>query len=165
MIDVRDSTDTDRDYMHGLFAALRARDWGASGLGSGVLEPLLAMQFDAQERGYRTQFPDSQCQVIVCDRQPVGRLWLCRSPGEIRILDIGIEPRMQRRGIGSSVLRTLLKEAHAAGLRVTLSVAADNAAQSLYRRLGFDVIAEHPPYVEMHWQGASASRPPIGDMR
>jgi ribosomal protein S18 acetylase RimI-like enzyme len=156
----RDSTDTDRDYMHGLFAALRGRDWGASGLERSALEPLLAMQFGAQESGYKTQFPDSQCQVIVYEGRPVGRLWLCRSPREIRILDIGIEPCMQCHGIGSSVLRTLLSEAQAAGLRVTLSVAGDNAAQRLYRRLGFEAIAAHPPYVEMQWHGASASHPP-----
>jgi ribosomal protein S18 acetylase RimI-like enzyme len=158
MIAIRDASAIDRDYLRGLFAALRAQEWGASGLSGSALEALLAMQFEAQERDYRRHFPDSRCQVIVCEGRPIGRLWLTRSSPEIRILDIGIEPRMQRRGIGSGILRTILSEADAADLPVTLSVAGDNPARRLYRRLGFEVIAEHPPYIDMQWHGASTSR-------
>jgi len=158
MITIRDASALDREYLRGLFAALRAQEWGASGLSVGALEALLPMQFEAQERDYRRHFPDSKCQVIVCEGRPIGRLWLARSASGIRILDVGIEPRMQRRGIGSGILRTILREARAADLPVTLSVAGDNPARCLYRRFGFEVIAEHPPYIEMQWHGASTSR-------
>lgn len=157
MIACRDANDSDRDYLRALFAELRSLDWGASGPDRGALAPLLEMQFAAQEREYRTHYPASQCRVVVCEGRPIGRLWLSRSPSEIRILDISIEPRMQRRGIGGGLLRTIQREAHAAGLPVTLSVAGNNLAQNLYRRLGFNVIADHPPYIELQWRRASTA--------
>ncbi len=45
------------------------------------------------------------------------------------------------RGIGTALLRKLLREAAARGLRgLSLSVARENSALELYQRLGFTVV-------------------------
>jgi len=53
-------------------------------------------------------------------------------------LGIGLDPGARGRGIGASLLRTLLKRAVTAGVaRISLSVEGDNAAMRLYEAFGF----------------------------
>ena len=56
---------------------------------------------------------------------------------------IGVRPGMRGRGVGTRLLRALIREARASGVtRLSLSVERDNPALSLYRRLGFVVVGE-----------------------
>jgi ribosomal protein S18 acetylase RimI-like enzyme len=52
-------------------------------------------------------------------------------------------PEYQGRGIGTAILRDFVATAHRAGLPASLHVLRVNeAAQRLYRRLGFRVVSE-----------------------
>lgn len=155
MLCLREAAAADRRYMQGLFAALRAGEWAAAGLPPASVASLVAVQFEAQVMGYQTSFPHARCNVIELDGQPIGRLWVERSRTGFRILDIGLEPAMQGRGIGGACLEKLLAEAGSAGVPVRLQVARDNPARRLYQRLGFEVIQDDPVYLEMLWHGAS----------
>ena len=115
-------------------------------------DALLRMQFRAQDLGYRTRFPDARFDVIECDGAPIGRLVVDRSEGVIRIVDVALLPERRNRGIGTALLRALLAEATATGQALTLHVARDNPARSLYQRLGFAAESEDAVYVAMAWR-------------
>jgi ribosomal protein S18 acetylase RimI-like enzyme len=60
---------------------------------------------------------------------------------EIPELAIGVRPEARGRGVGGLLLRALLAEAGRQGIvQVSLSVEADNPAQRLYERMGFERI-------------------------
>ncbi|MER5930984.1 GNAT family N-acetyltransferase [Streptomyces sp. NPDC002054] len=60
-----------------------------------------------------------------------------------------LAPALQSRGLGSAVLRTLLKQIDADGVLVRLNVLQGSAAQRLYERHGFTVEVQDPIDVHM----------------
>jgi len=107
----------------------------------------LEMQFDAQDRWYRVQYPQATFDVVVVDGEPAGRLYVNRGEAEVRIVDIALLPDHRGRGIGGSLLRTLLAEADAGGKSVTIHVERLNPALRLYESLGFCVAEDKGVYL------------------
>jgi ribosomal protein S18 acetylase RimI-like enzyme len=90
--------------------------------------------------------------VIVADDENVGRLYVCRWPEELRLLDIALLPPRRNQGIGTRLIRDLLTEAGERGTPVTLFVEAHNPARRLYDRLGFVVVAPGEVYDRLEWR-------------
>jgi ribosomal-protein-alanine N-acetyltransferase len=67
---------------------------------------------------------------------------------ELHINTLAVAPAARRTGLATALLRRVMAEAAAEGAtKATLEVRASNdAALGLYRRLGFDVIAQRPRY-------------------
>lgn len=80
--------------------------------------------------------------------QPVGLVIVLAAGPDAEILTLGVLPRFRRRGIARRLLAAAGNRAGATGCeRLLLEVAEDNeAAQMLYRRLGFVDIARRPGY-------------------
>lgn len=81
--------------------------------------------------------------------QPVGGFVLAReAAGEAEILTIAVSERFGRAGLGWRLMQAALREAGQRGAEtIFLEVeAANQAAVQLYRKLGFQVIAERPAY-------------------
>jgi ribosomal protein S18 acetylase RimI-like enzyme len=109
----------------------------------------LLQQFDAQHTDYHRNYPNASYDVIEEDGRTIGRLYVDRRPDELHILDIALLPEHRGRGIGRSLLRTLLAEAHGQGKPVRIYVEHNNRARSLYRRLGFRAIGDTGVYLLM----------------
>lgn len=104
----------------------------------GLRDQLVDLQLRAQEREYAAAYPQSSHQILVADGAAVGRLILDKTPDAVRVVDVSVLSRHQRRGIGSSVLREVIDEAERGGRTVRLSVWWDNGgARRLYESLGF----------------------------
>ncbi|MFD9408106.1 GNAT family N-acetyltransferase [Streptomyces sp. NPDC059989] len=72
-----------------------------------------------------------------------------------------LTPGLQGRGLGSAVLRTLLRRTDADGVLVRLNVLQGSAARRLYERHGFTVEAQDPVDIYMvRRPGAGALRTP-----
>jgi GNAT superfamily N-acetyltransferase len=112
----------------------------------------LAQQFNAQDETYRGRYPDGDFSVITLNDQPIGRLYVGRLPGEIRVIDITLLPEFRGHGIGTGLIRDLMGEASGTGARVTLYVEAFNPAHRLYTRLGFTRIDEYGVYELLEWR-------------
>ena len=110
-------------------------------------DSFLRMQFEAQDHWYREQMPDASFDVVLVDGAPAGRLYVDRRDDEIRIVDIALLPEHRSRGIGTSLLGELLREADAAGKSVTIHVERLNPALRLYERLGFSVAEDKGIYL------------------
>ena len=140
---LRPEADADRDFLLGLFRAARPPEWALFPQGP-MLEQLMQMQFAAQRAGHKAQYPQAQGEVVLLDGVPVGRVLVDRQ----HLVDIALLPAHRSRGIGTAILRAMMREASA----ITLGVAVGNeAALRLYRRLGFAVTAASPTDVAMRW--------------
>lgn len=106
----------------------------------------LAQQFTAQHEWWQQQYQGAEFLGIEVGDELVGRLYLFRSEGEIRIVDIALLPVWRGRGIGSRLLGEVLAEANRHGLAVTIHVEKNNPARVLYQRLGFEVVADRGVY-------------------
>jgi ribosomal protein S18 acetylase RimI-like enzyme len=81
-------------------------------------------------------------QVIEADGQRIGVLKVSEESESLRIVQLQLLPAHQGFGVGTSLVRAVLKQAHAQGKNVTLSVLRVNQARRLYERLGFRVVGE-----------------------
>jgi ribosomal protein S18 acetylase RimI-like enzyme len=126
--DLRPAHHDDRDFLFHLNEATMReqieRVWGWDDSEQAAL-------FDARFQ------PDSWRIIQACGRD-IGVLIVEEHPDQIYLAEIQILPEWQARGIGSSILRSLIKEAATAGKPLTLRVLHVNVgARLLYARLGF----------------------------
>jgi ribosomal protein S18 acetylase RimI-like enzyme len=145
----------DDTFLFELYASTR-EDIAALGLGETRRESLMRVQWMAQRNGYRMRFPNAEHQLVLVDGRQVGRLWVAREPGELRLVDLSLLPAHRGAGVGTALLRSLQEEASLAGKPLRLSVARDNPARRLYERLGFTPTAgavanTTGPYLTLEW--------------
>ncbi len=112
----------------------------------------LAMQFKAQQQGYRHAFSGAAFQIILRNGQAVGRVVIDRTRAEIRLVDLALLPEHCHAGIGTTVLKELIREAAAGNLPLCLKVLSGNPAVRLYQRLGFTRMGESGLHMEMEWR-------------
>ena len=148
---LRPARPEDAEFLFRVFVHSRASALALLASDDPAQDSLLRMQFRAQHRAYRAQFPNARFDVIECDATPIGRLIVDRCERAIHVVDVVLLPEHRSRGIGTSLLRALLAEATANGQPVTLRVDRDNPARSLYRRLGFATVSEDAIYAAMAW--------------
>ena len=123
----------------------------------GARGAFVEQQFTAQDAHYRENYPGATLDLIEVDGAPAGRLYVHRGPSDIRIMDIALAPAFRGRGVGSSLLRSLMAEADASSRKLSIHVEMNNPARSLYDRLGFLPAGEHGVYVLMERPPSAAS--------
>lgn len=152
MHSLRAATAGDRDFLHALFCALRGPELAQAGLDGPQLQALLHMQFEAQDQGYRTAWPQARSSIILVGSAAVGRMVVAQDAAALRLVDIALLPLWRGRGIGSALLRALQQEAGAARLPLRLQVVSNNPAEALYRRLGFQETGVSGVHRVMQWE-------------
>jgi len=77
--------------------------------------------------------------VAEVDGEVAGYLMAWRTPDQLHILNVAVDPARRRSGVGALLLRRAIDEAHLGGMReVTLEVRRGNrAARAMYRAFGF----------------------------
>lgn len=154
---LRPERDGDEDFRFDLFCNSRPPEWQMAGFDPNLLRHLMRHQFQAQTVSYRAQFPSARFDIIELDRAPIGRIVVDRTGGFIHIIDQAVVPELRGRGIGTSIMASLMDEAAQGGIPVRLKVASDNdPSMRLYLRLGFTVIDRTEMYLEMEWRGEGA---------
>ena len=145
----------DDAFLFELYASTRP-DIALLGLGDAQRDVLLRGQWLAQRHGYLARYPHGEHQLVLLDGRPVGRLWVAREPGELRLVDLSLLPAHRGAGVGTELLRALQREATEAGKPLRLSVARDNPARRLYARLGFTPVAgaekSEEFYLALEWR-------------
>jgi ribosomal protein S18 acetylase RimI-like enzyme len=143
----------DPDVRFALYADVRTEELGFELLDPALRTPLLKMQFEAQRRGFRAQFPAAEERLILSDGVPAGWVVVDRSGPGVHCVDIAIGTAARGQGLGTRVLRALQAEAAAGGRPLFLSVRHSNLrAQALYRRLGFRVVDENDTHAQLEWR-------------
>ena len=148
-IRLRSVADADRAFLVDLYGSTREEELAQVEWAAGAREAFVEQQFSAQDAHYRANYPGATLDVIEVDGVRAGRLYVHRGPSDIRIMDIALAPGFRGRGIGTSLLRSLMDEADASGRKLSIHVEVNNPARSLYDRLGFSPAGEHGVYVLM----------------
>ncbi|MBV9209869.1 MAG: GNAT family N-acetyltransferase [Acidobacteria bacterium] len=148
-VTLRPVAESDEDFLYQVYASTRRAEVSAWGWNEQQQDAFLRMQFTMQRRSFEMQHPDAAHDIILLDEEPIGRLLVERSDGEIQLTDISLLASHRGRGIGSQVIKKLLEEADRTRSKVKLQVLKVNPAARLYERLGFIRTGERGLYFQM----------------
>jgi ribosomal protein S18 acetylase RimI-like enzyme len=135
-----------------LYASTRADEMALVPWEAAQKQAFVQMQFFAQQKHYRAYFPNATHEVILADGRPVGRLYVDPRETEIRILDITLLPHRRGGGIGTQILRELMKEAEQENKSCSIYVESFNRSLGLFQRLGFVKTEESGASWLMEWR-------------
>jgi ribosomal protein S18 acetylase RimI-like enzyme len=142
----------DRELLFRVYASTRTEELAVVSWTDAEKDAFLRQQFEAQDAHYRQHYTGVAYLVIEAAGVPAGRLYVARTPREMRIMDIALLPAFRGRGLGTAVVADLMAEAAAAGTVVSIHVERHNPALRLYERLGFHSTAEHGAYLLLERQ-------------
>jgi ribosomal protein S18 acetylase RimI-like enzyme len=98
-----------------------------------------------QENRFNKLFQADTWRVIVVNDEDAGAFEIKQSNAELLLSRLYIVPDFQRRGIGTSIVQSLIKKADAEHISLTLDVLKSNTdAKRLYERLGLRVTGDSP---------------------
>jgi ribosomal protein S18 acetylase RimI-like enzyme len=146
---LRPACDHDYEFFARVFASTRAEELAPVPWPDEQKRAFLAQQFAAQSAHYAQHYADASFDVILVDGEPAGRLIVARRSDEILIVDIALLPEHRSRGVGTRLLRSLIDEAGASGIPLSIHVEVNNPALRLYERLGFRRVADQGVYLLM----------------
>jgi ribosomal protein S18 acetylase RimI-like enzyme len=152
---LRPARDDDYGFLEELYASTREDEFAPVPWTDEQKRAFLAQQFAAQSAYYADRFADASFDVVLVDGDAAGRLIVERREDELKVIDIALVPRRRGHGLGSRLLRPLLDEADASGVKTTVYVERFNPALRLYDRLGFVPVEDTGVYLRME-------RPPGG---
>lgn len=149
---IREDDPAEMAFLLDLYASSREEELALVSWGEGEQEAFLQMQFWAQHRSYKENYPGAEFLIIEMSGETIGRLYLHRRSDEIRIMDISLMPAWRNLGIGSQLLGDVLDEGRRSSRRVSIHVEIFNPARRLYERLGMRPVADRGVYLLMEWQ-------------
>jgi ribosomal protein S18 acetylase RimI-like enzyme len=145
-VTLRPANADDEDFLFELFAGTRQE---FNFLAETQRQAILKMQYDARRFQYDEGYPQAEGSIIVLDGRPVGRMLVDEGEQAITLIDIAVLAEYRSSGIGTQLLKDLLKRGVNARKPVKLQVFKSNPAVRLYERLGFSQVSEQSMYFEM----------------
>ncbi len=142
LLRVRTASSSDREFLFEVRrAALRAYVEQVSGWD------------DAEQRAVADkEFGELPYAVVEENGRAVGYVCVIHEDDCDFVEEIALLPEVHGRGIGTRVVRDVLRAARRRGVPVRLSVFTSNPAQVLYARLGFSVTGVEEPRMAMEWR-------------
>jgi ribosomal protein S18 acetylase RimI-like enzyme len=142
LIHFRPITDEDIAFLYQVYASTRAEEMAMTGWNAEQVEEFLWMQFRLQHTQYLHNYKNASFEIILYEKEQIGRLYVDRRENEIRIIDLSLLPGFRRLGIGTKIIKNLMAEADEKCLPLNLHVLQNNPAKSLYEKLGFKKTGE-----------------------
>jgi len=102
-----------------------------------IIEHLFGWDEAREERNFANFYDAGGVRIITADGVEVGWMQELTDEATIFLGSLYVKPEMQRRGIGSEILRGLLERGRLERKSVTLAVVKINPAVRLYERHGF----------------------------
>ena len=153
---VRPALPQDEIFLYDLYSAVRGPEFALAPVTPAQREQLIRMQFRAQMSAYTYTYPNSCYHVVLLDSKPVGRLWVAPQLDELHLVDIAVHPSVQRKGIGTVLIRRLQEEAAKARLPIRCCVFRFNPGSlTFHRRLGFTIVREDQMHYYMEWRSVA----------
>jgi ribosomal protein S18 acetylase RimI-like enzyme len=137
----------DDPFLFNLFCSIREPDFAF--LGELERKKLLELQFAAQQRHYQANMPEAEHLIVIRDGGPIGRMILHRRNDELVLAEIALLPDHRNQGIGSILIKELIKDEAEQGHSIRLHVYKQSAAVRLYGRLGFAIAKDDGAYLLM----------------
>jgi len=99
--------------------------------------------------------------IVMCEGQPCGYMRVEVQPQNIHIEELVIHPHFQNQGIGSFLLRQVMKQAEERLVPVRLRTHHSNRALRLYQRFGFEEFDRTDTHTLLQWKPPSDNRGPF----
>jgi ribosomal protein S18 acetylase RimI-like enzyme len=151
-LSLREATPADQSFLLDVYASTRIDELAPLDWSDDQKRAFIKMQYVTRERIY----PQGDNQIIVVNGREIGRILVDRGETSIRLIDIALLTEYRNAGIGTRLLRDLIKESTAAGKPIVLHVLATSPAARLYERLGFRQTGYEAAYFEMKWEPATS---------
>ncbi len=130
--------DRDLPFLAALYADMREDELAQVQWPAEAKLSFLQQQFDQQHSYYASNYVGADRLLIAFGGQPIGRVYVFRSPSDIRLMDIALLKSWRGRGFGRAMLAELIDEAERSGACISLHVESNNPAMAWYQRLGFE---------------------------
>lgn len=143
---LRQRRDEDLSFLCRLYAQTREEELRPVDWPEQQKQDFLRDQFDKQHSHYLKHYPRANWWVVTRNGDSIGRLYVDETAAELRLMDISLLEHERNRGLGSAMMRGLLRHADRKGLAATLHVEPFNPALRLYRRLGFEKVETRGVY-------------------
>lgn len=115
-------------------------------------ENIIHAQFSMEQQQLKQAYPKAKLNIITCNNEPIGNLYINYGHKENRILEIGILKEFRKQGICKSVVAELIEKSLSKGKDVSLQVAWFNdVAYAFYENLGFKITEEKGAFYEMKY--------------
>ncbi len=142
---VRPSKASDERFLLSLYKSTR-NDLNLIDAEQEWIEELKLNQYQAQTNSYATNFPNAMSLIIEYYDQKVGRVILDFGHNEILLVDISFISEGRGKGLGRSVMNSLIHCSEQSSIPLKLSVLNENtAAKRFYQRLGFVPVENRYP--------------------
>mgnify|MGYP000380332221 CR=1 FL=1 len=119
-----------------------------------MTEHLLAAGFSTSDEYHLARIHEhyNDSLIIFIDEQKAGLVKLSKMAASLHIRQLQILPRFQNKGIGSLVLKSVIKKGQSLNLPITLNVLLENPAKGLYQRHGFKITGKSNIEFQMKFQ-------------
>ena len=105
---------------------------------------------NVQRKLHQRRFRPSETQIIVCENRDIGLIATHRAPDHIHLRQLFLLPAAQNNGVGSYLMRQILRGADQKALPVRLQVLKTNSrAKAFYERLGLAPVGETDTHYQM----------------
>lgn len=154
-INLRPAESSDHPFLLELYTSTRIEEVSARGWDVLQQQAFMRMQYRAQQWQYRGQLNQIEDYLVLEGDQPVGRLLISHERGYIHLADIALLAPYRDKGIGTELIRALQAKAARSGKAIQLNAPELSRAITLFKRLGFEVIGNQGPSLEMEWRPPS----------
>jgi ribosomal protein S18 acetylase RimI-like enzyme len=151
-VTLREETDGDIEFVADLYASTREEELRPVPWPDAQKHAFLRQQFELQRAHYHQHYVGADWLIVLRDAVPIGRLYLKTGSVELRLMDVALVPAQRGLGIGTALMRGLLRHADELGVPVSLHVEPFNPAIRLYERLGFATLETRGIYCYMERQ-------------
>lgn len=151
-LSLREATPEDEPFLLEVYASTRLEELDGFGWSDDQKQAFIKMQFLARQRTY----PRVDDRIILFEGRPVGRMLVDRNDESILLRDIALLTEFRNAGLGSRLIKDLMKEATDAGKPIQLHVVTSSPAVRFYERLGFSRSGGDNAYLEMKWLPATS---------
>jgi RimJ/RimL family protein N-acetyltransferase len=116
------------------------------------VDVLLKQQFVLQQSSYSQRFPDAVNFIVEFNDEPIGKITLNKSNGELHIIDMVLAQKVRNKGHGTRMLSAIQLLAKKQKYQLKLAVDQQNIrAKKLYLRLGFTITESSDTHDTMIW--------------
>jgi GNAT superfamily N-acetyltransferase len=137
MIQLRPVEKKDDSFIEEVYGSTRQDELELTNWEEQQKRAFIIMQSMAQLADYKKNYPGAAFQIIVYKKQPAGRFYTWENDNEMRLIDITLLPPFRGRGIGTFLLKELIKKSNSIQKKISLHVEPGKPALQLYLRLGF----------------------------
>lgn len=115
-------------------------------------DAIIFQQFTIEQDQLSKMYPDAEFNIVMLNREPIGRLYIYYGKTTDRILEIGLLEKYRSLGIGKKLVIKVIQNATKMNKNVSLQVAWFNQrAYGFYEKLNFKIVKNIGISYEMYY--------------